>query len=160
MILYRIGDCNYVHDLAGTGARLYGGRWNSEGRSVTYLASSRSLAVLEVLVHLPPLIIPDNYCLIEIEVPDGNLTSIAIDDLPHNWKDVSPPVSLKQLGDEFLRKQENLLMQVPSSIVPAEYNYLLNPQHPGMAKVKILNKQPFDFDKRLSPAQTLAKRKG
>jgi RES domain-containing protein len=149
MVLYRIVKCNYADDLSGTGARLYGGRWNSEGKPTIYLASSRSLAVLEVLVHLPPLMIPDNYCLVEIEVPDNSITRISINDLPDNWKDISPPIALRQTGDEFLKKQEHLLMQVPSSIVPMEFNYLLNPHHQAMKKVKILTKEPFDFDERL-----------
>src|SRR5665213_3114986 len=102
MVLYRIVKCSYANDLSGTGARLYGGRWNSEGKSAIYLASSRSLAVLEVLVHLPPLMIPDNYCLVEIEVPDNSITHIEIEDLPHNWKDISPPMALSKIGDEFL----------------------------------------------------------
>ena len=149
MVLYRIVKCSYVDDLSGTGARLYGGRWNSEGKAAVYLASSCALALLEVLVHLPPLMIPDNYCLVEIEVPDDSITPIAIDDLPANWKDVSPPVALKQIGDVFLKKQEHLLMKVPSSIVPMEYNYLLNPQHPAAKKVKVLKKEPYGFDQRL-----------
>ena len=149
MVLYRIVKCSYADDLSGTGARLYGGRWNSEGKPAIYLASSRSLAVLEVLVHLPPLMIPDNYCLTEIEVPDDSVTNIAIEDLPNNWKDVSPPVALKQIGDEFLKNRAHLLMKVPSSIVPVEYNYLLNPTHSSLKKVKILKKETFDFDKRL-----------
>ena len=117
MVLYRISRCVYAEDLSGMGARLYGGRWNSEGKPAIYLASSRSLAVLEVLVHLPPLMIPDDYCLTEIEVPDDSITTIKITDLPKNWKDISPPVELKQTGDEFLKKQPCLLMKVPSSIV-------------------------------------------
>jgi RES domain-containing protein len=131
------------------GARLYGGRWNSEGKPAIYLASSRSLAVLEVLVHLPPLMIPDDYCLTEIEVPDDSVTTIKITDLPKNWKDILPPVELKQTGDEFLKKQACLLMKVPSSIVPMEFNYLLNTRHPEMTKVKIIAKEQFNFDERL-----------
>jgi RES domain-containing protein len=149
MVLYRIVNCSYADDLSGTGARLYGGRWNSEGKPATYLASSRSLALLEVLVHLPPLMVPDNYCLVEIDVPDHSITKIEIEELPANWKDISPPIALKHKGDDFLKKPEYLLMKMPSSIVPMEYNYLLNPQHAAMKKVKILKKDPFDFDMRL-----------
>ncbi len=148
MILYRIVNCSYA-DLSGTGARLFGGRWSSVGKSAIYLASSRALAVLEVLVHLSPLMIPDNYCLVEIEVPDSNVTNIEIKDLPPDWKNLSPPAALKQIGDAFLKKQEHLLLKMPSSIVPMEDNYLLNPLHAAMNKVKILKKEPFDFDSRL-----------
>jgi len=149
MILYRIVKCNYARDLSGTGARLYGGRWNSEGKPAVYLASSGSLAVLEVLVHLPPLMIPDDFCLVEIEVPDNSISQIAIEGLPENWKDISPPVALKEIGDDFLKKQTFLLLKMPSSIVPMEYNYLLNPLYPGIKKVKIVKSEPFDFDSRL-----------
>ncbi|GAC1309216.1 MAG: RES family NAD+ phosphorylase [Mucilaginibacter sp.] len=149
MILYRIVKCSYADDLSGTGARLYGGRWSSEGRPAVYLASSRSLAVLEVLVHLPPLMIPNDYCLVEIDVPDNSITQISDNQLPVSWKDISPPLVLRQTGDEFLKKQADLLMKVPSAIVPAEFNYLLNTRHPDMKKVKILKSEPFDFDQRL-----------
>ncbi|XHR92703.1 RES family NAD+ phosphorylase [Mucilaginibacter sp. UC70_90] len=143
MILFRITKCNYATDLSGTGARLYGGRWNSEGKSMLYLASSRSLAVLEVLVHLDPLVIPGNYCLTEIEVPDSKIITVEAEQLPEDWRDISGPVILRQLGDAFLKKQEYLLMKVPSSIVPAEYNYLLNPLHPDSFGVKLLKKRTF-----------------
>ena len=149
MILYRIANCNYASDLSGTGARLYGGRWNSEGKAMLYLASSRALAVLEVLVHLNPLIIPSNFCLAEIEVPDNSITLLDIALLPRNWQDVSAPALLKEIGDTFLKKQKYLLMRVPSAVVSAEYNYVLNPQHPEARNIKIINKEPFNFDERL-----------
>ena len=149
MILYRIAHCNYIKDLTGTGARLYGGRWNSEGKSMVYLASSRALAVLEVLVHLPPLLLPTNFCLAEIEVPENSTLTLDTKSLPDNWQDASPPAELKQLGNQFIKETKYLMMKVPSSVVPEEYNYLLNPWHPDIKKVNILNAHPFSFDDRL-----------
>jgi RES domain-containing protein len=58
-------------------------------------------------------------------------------------------VALRQLGDEFLKKREYLVMKVPSSIVPAEYNYLINPLHPAASAVKLTNTETFSFDERL-----------
>jgi RES domain-containing protein len=149
MVLYRIANCNYIKDLTGTGARLYGGRWNSEGKSMVYLASSRALAVLEVLVHLPPLLLPYNFCLAEIEVPDKNILNLDISTLPDNWKDVSPPAELKQIGNRFIKETKHLVMRVPSSVIPQEFNYLLNPRHTDIKKVKIISTSPFSFDDRL-----------
>jgi RES domain-containing protein len=149
MILYRIGDCNYINDLTGTGTRLFGGRWSSKGKPGLYLASSRALAVLEVLVHLQPLFIPDNYCLAEIEVPESNIEQADVSHLPSNWKDISPPGQIKKIGDDFLRDKKHLTLQLPSAIVQAEYNFLVNPLHPDMAGVKVLKQEPFGFDERL-----------
>ncbi|MCR8561308.1 RES family NAD+ phosphorylase [Mucilaginibacter sp. BJC16-A38] len=149
MILYRIGKCIYADNLSGEWSRLYGGRWNSEGKPALYLASSRSLAMLEVLVHLQPLMIPNDFCLVEVEVPGSSISQVLVDDLPGNWKDVSPPRILKQIGNNFLENKRHLMLKVPSSIVPMEHNYLVNVLHPDMKKVKVLSKEPFDFDSRL-----------
>jgi len=46
----------------GEGARRVGGRWNSKGVRVLYMSENRSLAVLEVLVHLSGTL-PDKYLL-------------------------------------------------------------------------------------------------
>ena len=149
MVLYRIAKHIYADDLSGTGARLYGGRWNSEGKAAVYLASSRALAVLEVLVHLPPLLIPSDFCIIEVEVPDNNIYNLPMADLPANWKDISQPVALRKIGDEFLKKGDHLMMKIPSAIVPEEFNFLLNPQHSDAKKIKLLKKDTFNFDERL-----------
>ena len=148
MILYRIVKCAYA-DLSGTGARLYGGRWNSEGRSMVYLASSRSLAVLEALVHLSPTNIPNDFCIMNIEVPDDVL-EISVNQLPKNWNEYPEHTSLKQIGNDFLIKQKHLLLKVPSAIVKEEFNYLLNPLHKDAGLVKILSTQSFAFDQRLT----------
>jgi RES domain-containing protein len=154
MVLYRVVKYNYA-DLSGTGARLYGGRWNSEGRPMVYLASSRSLAVLEALAHLSPTNIPDDYCIMTIEAPD-NFAALDIKTLPENWQDFPEQNSLKQIGNNFLKENNKLLFKVPSAIVKEEYNYLLNPLHTDADKVKIINKQPFSFDARLTPSKSLS----
>jgi RES domain-containing protein len=149
MILYRIGNCKYVNDLSGTGARLYGGRWNSIGSPMLYMTSSRALALVEVLVHLSASNIPDNFCISEIKVPDQSVCDCGENTLPPGWQNPSAPAALQQLGDQFLTKKDFLLMKVPSVIVPQEFNYLLNPLHPDMLKVKFIKAVPFSFDERL-----------
>ena len=149
MVLFRIGNCNFIDDLTGAGTKLYGGRWSSVGKPGLYLASSRALSVLEVLVHLQPLFIPDNYCLLEVEIPEDSTQQVQVESLTENWKDVSPPAQLKKIGDAFLTERKYLALQLPSAIVAAEFNFLVNPLHPAMAKVKILKQQPFNFDNRL-----------
>ncbi|GAA4105099.1 RES family NAD+ phosphorylase [Mucilaginibacter panaciglaebae] len=84
MLLYRITRKDFA-DLSGTGSRLYSGRWNSEGKAAVYLASSRSLAMLEALVHLEPTNIPNYLCLMQVEVPD-DATELDAATLPRNWE--------------------------------------------------------------------------
>jgi len=148
MLLYRITNAQYADDLTGTGARLFGGRWNSEGKPMVYLASSRSLAVLESLAHLVPTNIPDDFVLLMIEAPD-DFYAIPENVLPDNWNEYPEQHILKQIGNSFLQRNEHLLLKVPSALVPEEFNYLLNPLHPRAGKVKIIKKSPFNFDERL-----------
>jgi RES domain-containing protein len=149
MILYRLVRSVYANDLSGNGARLYGGRWNSEGKAMVYLASSRSLAVLEALAHLSPTNMPDDYCMITIEAPDS-IDELNINTLPKNWNEYPEQNILKQVGNRFLQQNKQLLLKVPSVLVNEEFNYLMNPLHKLATSVKIITKKPFSFDERLA----------
>lgn len=149
MILYRISNCNYITSLEGIGAKQYGARWNNKGTAVVYLGSSRALSILEVLVHLQPLITPNNFCLAEIEVPENNILTLNVSSLPPNWKGLDSSPELKKFGDQFVKHGEYLALKVPSAIVEQEYNYLLNPLHPEMKNVRVIKTVPFNFDERL-----------
>jgi RES domain-containing protein len=39
--------------------------------------------------------------------------------------------------------------EVPSAVIPAEFNYVLNPRHPEFARIAIEQIKPFVFDPRL-----------
>lgn len=148
MILYRITNAKYADDLSGQGARLYGGRWNSIGRSALYLASSRSLSMLESLAHIVPTNIPDELFMLSIDVPD-DFISIDINLLPDNWNEYPELPIVKQIGNAFLARSENLMLKVPSALVEDEFNYIVNPLHKKAEKIKIIKKAPFKFDERL-----------
>jgi RES domain-containing protein len=149
MLLYRISKCNYIEDLSGTGARLYGGRWNSIGKPMVYMASSRALATLEVLVHLPPALIPADFCQATFKVPDDDVQVLDMAKLPANWQEYPEPSRLKIMGDAFLKARKHLLLKVPSAVVTEEFNYLLNPAHSNIGAVTIVDVRPFTFDERL-----------
>ena len=148
MVLYRLVNCLYADDLSGNGARLYGGRWNSEGKAMVYLASSRSLAVLEALAHLSPTNMPGEFCMLTIEAPD-DFEEVDAATLPPDWQEYPEIEILKQTGNYFLKNKKNLLLKVPSALVNEEFNYLMNPLHPKADLVKIVSKKSFSFDERL-----------
>lgn len=148
MILYRLSKYNYADDLTGTGARLYGARWNSIGTPMVYFASSKSLALLEVLVHLPPVLIPDDFCMSKFQVPD-DFTEFNATQLPKNWREMQYQKNIQKIGNNFIKAKTSLFCKVPSIIINDEYNYLLNPLHSLAVKIELLEREPFSFDVRL-----------
>ena len=143
MIFHRLVKAAFSA-LDGEGARLFGGRWNSAGRPAIYTAASPSLAVLEVLVHLdlPPELMPDDYRLLAIEIPD---------DAPVERVDEAPadPQACLAAGDGFLIRGVALTLLVPSLVVPQERNAIVNVRHPAMSEVHTIANEPFSFDPRL-----------
>lgn len=149
MDVYRLANARRADDLTGTGSRLLGGRWNYIGTPVLYVAGSRALATLEVLVHSPVSYMPDYYQMLTIRVPEDSLLSVPLDQLPDGWDSLTPPELIKDLTESWLAANRFLLLKVPSAVVAGEYNYLINPAHPRIAEVTITDKQPYRFDTRL-----------
>lgn len=148
MELFRLGACQYVDRLSGEGAKIYSGRWNSEGVPAVYFASSRALAVLEVLVHLPTGLLPSNFCMVKFEI-DVEPAIFNLEDLPEKWQVYPFLKSTQLMGNQFLKKKESLLLKIPSAIVNGEFNYIANPLHADINKIKITEKVTFSFDDRL-----------
>ncbi|TWF37371.1 RES domain-containing protein [Chitinophaga polysaccharea] len=150
MEVYRISKCAYINDLSGTGARLYGGRWNSPGHAVMYTAGSRALSALEVLVHIPLKTIVQDFCIATIHIPDNVAIKVLTKhDLPSGWQSLAPFPALQQIGDEWIDTARYAVLRIPSVVIADEYNYLLNPLHPDAASISIVDTQPFVFDQRL-----------
>lgn len=147
--LYRLSVELYSDDLSGIGASIAGGRWNRPGFRMLYTASSRALATLEVLVHVPAMFVPKPYQMLTLSVPEDSLLSIPLDQLPEGWNLLTPPISIKDITESWLTANRFLLLKVPSAIVAGEYNYLINPAHPRSSEVLITDKQPYRFDPRL-----------
>jgi RES domain-containing protein len=148
MIVYRIGDCNYINDLSGKGAALYGARWNSKNTYMLYTAQSASLALLEAVVHIGKL--PTNrYCMATISLPEATILKLKPEELPKKWYENPAPDLLKKIGDEFVKKGRYLAMAVPSVLMDIEYNYLINPSHPLFGAVKISELLPLRLDERV-----------
>ncbi len=150
MKVYRIAKTHYVEDLSGNGARIYGGRWNHKGTRMIYTSENRALTTVEYLVHVPLSIVPTDLSLATVQIPDG-ITSkeIKISDLPNNWREYPPPSRLAEMGTNWAKKNESLLLRVPSAVVGREFNILLNPLHPDMKHVSIFQIESYTVDERL-----------
>ena len=136
--------------LDGEGARLYGGRWNRRGTPVVYLGSTLSLACLEYLVHLESGLEPADLVSVRVSIPsDAPSEAASLDDLPRNWRLYPAPETLQDIGDEWARRGDSLVLTVPSVVVPEERNILVNPRHPRMRDVSAERPLPFPLDPRM-----------
>ncbi len=136
--------------LEGVGGLYASGRWHRRGRPIVYAASSAALAALEVLVHVDPLDAPDDLRLLTIELPDDlGVERVDAADLPTHWTAVPAPDELAALGSDWLMSRRSAALSVPSAVIPIERNLLLNPRHPDIARVRVVDDAPFTFDPRL-----------
>lgn len=144
--LWRIS--NHV-DLSGNGGRYSHSRWSVRGPRLVFLAESPAGAMLEVLAHLPFAegLLPDEYNLLRIEVADDCSKRHLNPPRGRAWKD---NLALTQrIGSTWLGSRETALARVPSAILPATWNWLLNPEHPDASLVRIESVIRERFDTRL-----------
>ena len=147
MIVYRLSKGQYANDLSGKGAELVGGRWNSRGNAMLYTSQSIALCVTEIAVHVPLGILPKDYQLIHIEIPDEDL--LEMKRLPKDWQTFPHSNSTQMIGDKFLKEQKFLVLKVPSATVQGEFNFLINTRHENFNPIKIVKIEDFNFDERL-----------
>lgn len=136
--------------LDGLGGLYADGRWHRQGVRIVYTAESAAGALLELRVHLEvdEEDLPDRYQLLEIALPPGfAIESLDPATLPKDWIDRLDVTS--DFGMDWLAAQRSAALRVPSAILPATWNVLLNPAHAAMAGVRVLRKLPLDLDRRL-----------
>ena len=147
MLAWRLTRRTHIHEpLSGIGAARFGNRWNSPGVRMGYTSSSRPLAVLEMLVHVSRNTVPRDPMFIPIDVPDELIHEVAI---PSGWNALPESAAARHLGDRWIERGASVAMLVPSVILPAEKNVLINPVHADFGRIRILPVEPFTFDRRL-----------
>jgi RES domain-containing protein len=132
-------------DLSGDGGKYYPGRWNIRGTPIVYCADHPSTALLEILVHLNPNRMPENYQLIEVNVNDE--PAVTIPELQESWE--ADEDYTQAIGTEFVVANKSAFLRVPSVIMPQAFNYLINPAHPDAAQIRITQTWRYPFDSRL-----------
>jgi RES domain-containing protein len=149
MRVYRLSRKKYAGELSGKGAALSGNRWNSKGVEMIYTSESRALAMAEVLVHLPFHLLPQDFVMLEISIPDPiKIKTISQNELPEMWKVFPHHPKMQLIGDQFIRANEFAVLKVPSAMVEGDFNFLINPSHKLFHKIRIEAQSPFIFDRR------------
>ena len=149
MEIFRISAARYAYKLTASGAA---NRWNQKGEFVIYAGSSRSLSTLELVVHRNAIHPSTTYLMMTLSVPDDDdlVQTVKTKQLPKNWRKLEAYASLQTIGSQWIQNQSSLLLKVPSVIIPQEYNYIINTQHPDfIKKVKLVRTESFFWDDRL-----------
>ena len=149
MKVFRLSKSKYSRDLSGQGAEKSGGRWNSKGTAMIYTSESRALCTAELAVRLPLGVIPLDYKLITLELPDRLISEMDVRTLPDDWNSLPHSDSTQKIGDHFVSAAKHLALRVPSAVVPGDFNFLINPGHKNIGKVRIVSVEDYGFDNRL-----------
>lgn len=134
--------------LSGTGGLHTDGRWHSKGRPVMYAAEHPALAMVEAMAHMRLSLtnIPMRLKLMAIDV-DIAATLASTPVMPPGWQANEP--TTQAIGNAWLASAAELLMPIPSAIVPHAKNYLINPAHPQAAEHLVeASIESFWIDKR------------
>lgn len=136
--------------LDGAGG-LYGyARWHRRGRPILYAASSPSLALLEVLVHIDPRRFREQTLLqLEIDGDVEQVTSAQLVQLLRDAPEDDPEAGTHDYGSTWLAENRSLTLVVPSLVVPFESNIILNPLHPAAGQISIVARERITLDRRL-----------
>lgn len=150
MRAWRIASRKWALDTLCEGARIHGGRWNPPGYPAMVTGTTIELCALEKFVHLaglnpPPLV------LVAIDVPDDErlITRVNPSDLPVGWADLPTSAGAQEYGRAWLEAAGQLMLLVPSAIIPEALNRVINPAHPAYKKIRLQIVREFDFDVRM-----------
>ena len=145
MLLWRISR---HRDVSGAGGLRAPGRWHERGARVVYLADTPAGALLESCVHTSAGDVPPKYTLLAVSVAeDVSTETVDASALPSGWADALEVT--REIGSARLRSQGSALLRVPSALVPATFNYLLNPLHADAARLRIESVYVYPFDPRI-----------
>ena len=149
MICYRLSKAEFADDLSGYGAELSGGRWNSKGTPLLYTCVSQSLCVLEVAVRLSVVDVPEGLKLITIKLKDSIIGKVEENQLPTEWQKFPHLRTTQIFGDELISTFKHKAFLIPSAIVPAEHNLIVNPKIVTTKEIEIVSIDDFHIDERL-----------
>jgi RES domain-containing protein len=154
MKIYRIVASKWAKTLLIASGRA--ARWNSKNVEMLSFAQSRSLACLENIVHRNSADLQNvQFSLVIVHATNG-MEEINIEDLPVGWDGIDEKAyeKCRPFGDNWVHGNSSLILKVPSVLAPGEFNYLINPKHPDIATLKIIEILPFTFDSRIKKRQS------
>ncbi len=150
MRIYRLCKSRYSSSvLSGAGGLHADGRWHTQGQFIVYCASSESLAVLELRVHVGHFLPRESYTMHAIDVADTLIETSAPESLPTGWNSVPHSQDSQEVGDTWLKNLRSCVLRVPSIHSSTEFNMLINPRHQPATSILVGGAWLYNFDLRL-----------
>lgn len=155
MRAWRIAKAKRAEDLSGQGVAIEGGRWNEAEVPAVYMGLSPAICCLETFVHQASRPqIPMKLSVFKLPDDPQLYIEPSIEDLPEGWNLTPADSQSMQFGTIWLRSRKQLGLIVPSVVMPLERNIVLNPWHPAIAEVKIVEVLDFRYDERMFKVRT------
>lgn len=150
MFIYRLTNLKYKNDiLSGIGAEKTGGRWNAKGTRAVYCSENISLALLEYYIHSENIAtLPRNIAVGKIYIPD-NFHINELENLPDFWNKYPYTSKTSDIFTALAVDRNFFALKVPSSIVPLEHNFILNPLYKNFGQVEVVEYFELPIDERL-----------
>lgn len=149
MEVFRISKADYASSLMASGTA---NRWNLRGQQVIYTGASRARSTLELMVHKGSVSPSAIYRVMVISIADEDYLygQVRLNELPARWRSFESYSQLQKIGSTWIKSQESLILKVPSAVIPHEYNYILNKEHPDFdKKVQLVRPEEYFWDSRL-----------
>jgi RES domain-containing protein len=146
MRAWRIGKARDLNELTGAGAALYGGRWNHPDHPALYLGLSAAGCALDTIMlagHVPCLPLK----LVELQLPDDPAlyAEPSRAQLPPGWDALPADKAGMDFGTAWLERTEQLGLILPSATTDHTRCLMINPKHPAMAQVKVVQASDFIY---------------
>jgi RES domain-containing protein len=92
----------------------------------------------------------DAYVLIPADVPDELIATLDPSSLKPGWNSPEENRITTDIGDQWYDQSMSVALRVPSGVLRAQFNVLLNPRHENWKRIRVGVPTPFLFDSRLA----------
>ncbi|MGP0171299.1 RES family NAD+ phosphorylase [Pseudomonas sp. NCHU5208] len=150
MLAWRIAKASRATDLSGRGAAIEGGRWNDQDIPAVYMGLTPAICCLETFVHADgEPIVPLKITCFELPSEPSLFLEVSGSSLPAGWANLPADRPSMEFGSAWLKSNTHLGLIVPSAVLPLERNVVINPSHPAVKQIQVIDVYDFMYDPRM-----------
>lgn len=150
MRAWRIAKAKRAGDLSGKGAAIDGGRWNDQDVPAVYMGMTPAICCLETFVHADgEPVFPLKITCFELPADMDLYLDVDPRTLPKGWASLPADRPSMDFGTAWLKSNSHLGLIVPSAVLPLESNIVINPNHPAVSQIEVVDAYDFMYDPRM-----------